>query len=171
MISMGNVQKLRSFQENVSAGPVTRVCAPEEIVDNFVKLLEGADFSQELRCLKVGRFNMLLRRNMFLELKATYAGLWALALERSFPETGKDIFDIFVQSYTASMSSSDRMSMQNKINDYRDMALNHGDKDFSHISKHLLSFGKVPVVEMKAEVLRLSLILRQHYIFLFERLV
>ncbi len=168
---MDDTQEPCLSPKDSNEGPVGRVCAPEEIVENFVKLLDEADFSPELRCLKVGRFNMLLRRDMLLELKATYAGLWALALERSFPQTDKEIFTLFLENFTASMSSANKMSLQNKVNDYRDMAMNHGDKDFSHISRHLLSFAKVPDAEMKAEILRLSLILRQHYSFLFERLV
>ncbi len=164
-------------EEQLSVSPSQTSSEPkhaysiDEVVANFVALLNDADFSKELRMLKIGTFNPLLKRSMLTEMKGIYTALWALALQRSFPETAECIFDNFVDQYCQNMSSRAHKQLHDKMYAYKDMILLHGDQDFSHISWHLLSFSKVPQDEMKAEVLRLSLHLRQHYTFLFERLV
>ncbi len=151
--------------------PIIPLSDPREIAATFEALLSTADFTQELRMFKVGRFNRSLRKTLLNEFEGTYIGLWALALEQSFPKDAQIIFDTFLQKYLEKFAAKRRSSMSAKIKAYRDMVLSTGGKDFSQLSRHLLSFAKIEDSALKAETLRLSLVLRNHYSFIFQRLV
>ncbi len=143
----------------------------EEVAANFEALLRDVDFSPELRIFQIGFFNGTLRRSLDQELRMVYIGLWAKALEQSFPQTAGAFFKYFVQHHVQSLQESTQKMVQEKILAYRDMILRSDAKDFNHISEHLLSFTKVKEEDRKAKTLRLSLALRNHYTFIFQRLV
>ncbi len=151
--------------------PTITECNPEEVVATFENLLSSVDFEEELRMFKIGRFNRSLRNNMSNEFEATYIGLWTLALKRSFPDAATEIFSLFLERYAQKNTSKSKAGMVEKLLAYRDMMSSAGDKDFSEVSRHLLSFGKVEDATLKAETLRLSLVLRSHYEFIFQNLV
>ncbi len=151
--------------------PTIPQCVPEEVVATFESLLSAVDFTKELRMFNVKIFDRSLRNTLLKEFEATYVGLWSLALERSFPQSANDIFDCFLEKYTQKKSSKNKDSIIKKLRAYREMMHSVGDQDFSQVSLHLLSFGEVKEGTLKAETLRLSLILRNHYEFIFQRLV
>ncbi len=151
--------------------PTTTECVPAEVVATFENLLSTVDFTQELKMFKVGRFDRSLRKTLLKEFESTYIGLWSLALERSFPESANDIFNMFLEKYAQKDSAKSKNNTAEAIRAYREMMHTVGDKDFSKVSIHLLSFGKVEDATLKAETLRLSLLLRNHYEFIFQRLV
>ncbi len=143
----------------------------EEVAANFDALLRDADFSHDLRIFNIGFFNRTLRRSLEQELQMVYIGLWALALEQSFPQTARSFFNYFVQRHVQNLSGTTQKVVYEKIMAYREMILRSDAKDFNHISEHLLSFTKVSEENRKAVTLRLSLTLRNHYTFIFQRLV
>ncbi len=143
----------------------------EEVAANFTALLHDVDFTPELRSFNIGTFNRTLRRVLLHELQMVYIGLWALALEQSFPQTARSFFNFFVKKYVHSLPENTQKATHEKIMAYRDMILRSDAKDFNHISQHLLSFTKVKEEDRKADTLRLSLALRNHYTFIFQRLV
>ncbi len=151
--------------------PTIPLSDAKEVAEIFESLLGTVDFSHELRMFKVGRFNRSLRKTLLNEFEGTYIGLWALALEQSFPKNAQEIFDCFLQKYLEKFAPKHRSVISEKIKAYRAMILSTGDKDFSHVSRHLLSFAKIEDSALKAETLRLSLVLRNHYSFIFQRLV
>ena len=142
-----------------------------EVINNFNALLIDVDLKPELELFHISLFNRTLRRTMFEELRMVYIGLWYLALTHSFPQNVDDFFETFLMQYLDKFPTSQRIIIQNKIHDYKDMILRAGTKDFNHISQHLLSFVRIKDKDMKAEVLRLSLALRTHYNFIFQHLV
>ncbi len=166
-------QRLR--QTNVGAKPASvlgfddNVCA--EVSANFKALLDDVDFSSELQVFHLGLFSRTLRRTLLHELQMVYIGLWALALEQSFPQTAKSFFLYFVEEYVRQYKGATKKQIQEKIFAYREMILRADAKDFNHISQHLLSFTKQNAKTQKADTLRLSLALRNHYTFIFQRLV
>ncbi len=143
----------------------------EEVTANFGALLRDVDFAPELRIFNIGFFDRTLRRSLEQELRMVYIGLWALALEQSFPKTAQAFFAFFVKRYVQELTGSTQKVVYEKIMNYRDMILRSDAKDFNHISEHLLSFTKVKEDKRKADTLRLSLALRNHYTFIFQRLV
>ncbi len=143
----------------------------QDVVSNFKALLEDVDFSQELEIFRLRFYNHFLRKQLVNDFKAVYIGLWALALQTSFPQTYDIIFQSFMNDYLSQFNSLERKITQDKIYSYREMILRSDVRDFNHISKHLLSFVKHNRGTYKADTLRLSLLLRTHYTFIFQRLV
>ncbi len=143
----------------------------EEVAANFEALLRDVDFSHELSFFTIGFFDRTLRRTLQQELGMVYIGLWALALEQSFPQTSQSFFTYFVKKYVQKLQGPAQKIALEKIMAYREMILRSDAKDFNHISEHLLSFTKVKEEQRKASTLRLSLALRNHYTFIFQRLV
>ncbi len=161
-----------SSEESAPAGRIVvedSVC--EEVTANFAALLNDVEFTQELAVFKIGLFNRNLRRTLLNELRMVYIGLWAYALERSFPQTASSFFQYFVDHYVQTLPEAVQKPTYDKIMDYRDMIVRSDAKDFNHISLHLLSFTKINEETLKADTLRLSLALRNHYTFIFQRLV
>lgn len=145
--------------------------APDDVIENFLALLRDADFSQELAILKVGKFQFLRRRQLLLEFRALYIGLWRLALARSFPVDGQDIFDAFMAGYADTHNNTTTQRLLTRGQQYAEILLAEGDKDYTHISQHILSFGILPEKDRKAMNLRLALAIRQLYTFIFTRLI
>lgn len=142
-----------------------------EVKDNFLALLRDADFSQELAILKVGRFQFLRRRHVLLEFRALYIGLWRLALARSFPSTGQEIFDSFLSDYANTHKDVASQRLLTRGQQYAEILLAEGDKNYFPISQHILSFGVLKEQDRKAMNLRLALSIRQLYTFIFDRLI
>lgn len=143
----------------------------EEVIANFMALLNDADFSQELAMLKVGKFQFMRRRQLLLEFRALYIGLWRLALASSFPVDGEHIFQTFLQEYAASHQSMSTSRLLTRGQQYADILLAEGDKNYTSISLHILSFIPLDEKDRKAKSLRLALSIRQLYKFIFDRLI
>lgn len=140
-------------------------------MENFLALLRDADFSQELAMLKVGKFQFLRRRQLLLEFRALYIGLWRLALARSFPVDGQDIFDAFISGYASTHKDTATQRLLTRGQQYAEILLAEGDRNYTHISQHILSFGTLDEKDLKAMSLRLALAIRQMYTFIFDRLI
>ncbi len=145
--------------------------ACKEVVANFTALLEDVDFAPELEIFNLKFYNAILRKKLIQDFKAIYIGLWAMALQTSFPQTCEAFFHYFMEGYLQQFKNLERKKMQDKVYAYREMVLRSDVRDFNHISQHLLSFVKHNEETHKANTLRLSLALRNHYAFIFQRLV
>ncbi len=143
----------------------------EEVLDNFDALLRDAIFPKELHLLGVGRFSFLRRRQMLLELRALYIGLWHLALMRSFPTAYQEIFDAFLTRYAKRHPDKDSARLLTRALEYVDMLHHKGDKNFMEVSRHLASFLQLDEDGAKTLALHLALSLRASYTFIFERLI
>lgn len=143
----------------------------EEVLDNFDALLRDAIFPKELHLLGVGRFSFLRRRQMLLELRALYIGLWRLALMRSFPTAYQEIFDAFLARYAKRHPDKDSACLLTRALEYVDMLHHKGDKNFMEVSRHLASFLQLDEDAAKTLALHLALSLRASYTFIFERLI
>lgn len=143
----------------------------EEVTANFVALLNDADFSQELALFKVGKFQFMRRRQLLLEFRALYIALWRLALASSFPVDGEHIFQYFLQEYAATHPGMNTSRLLTRGQQYAEILLADGDKNYTGISLHILSFVSLNEKDRKAKSLRLALSIRQLYNFIFDRLI
>lgn len=143
----------------------------EEVLDNFEALLRDVVFPRELRLLGVGRFHFLRRRQMLLELRALYIGLWHLALQRSFPTAHQELFDAFLARYARRRPDRESARLLERAVEYVEMLRHKGDRDFTEVSRHLASFLELDEDASKTLALRLALALRASYTFIFERLI
>ncbi|MCL1985636.1 MAG: hypothetical protein FWG59_04230 [Betaproteobacteria bacterium] len=144
----------------------------EEVIANFQALISSWNFNAKLRQLGIGAMHIMRRRQMLLELKGLFAGLWRLALTRSFPGDGQQIFEGYLE-HCLSNSKSDKNARQlvERSRQYAEMLNLRGDTDFSEVSRHLTSFLHLPESARKGATLKLALDIRQMYNFIFERMI
>lgn len=144
----------------------------EEVIANFTALLNDTDFSQELALLKIGKFQFMRRRQLLLEFQALYIALWRLALASSFPVDGEHIFQAFLQKYAATHTNEKTTArLLTRCQQYADILLAEGDKNYTNISLHILSFIALSEKDRKALSLHLALAIRKTYAFIFARLI
>ena len=142
-----------------------------EVVENFEALLDQTDFHYELGLLGVSRVRFYLRRKMKKELKALFIGLWRLALERSFPHDGEEIFERFLERHTADLAPKKSEAFTAKVRDYVEGLRSHGDTDFMPTAEHLTSLTGSSSETESALRLRLALHIRNVYTLIFDRLI
>jgi hypothetical protein len=144
----------------------------EEVIANFQALVESWDFNAELARLGIGAMQIMRRKQMLLEFKGLFAGLWRLALTRSFPEDGRQIFESYLrQCLSGPKSGKKAQQLVERSRQYAEMLSLRGDTDFSEISRHLTSFLNLPESSRKSATLKLALDIRQMYNFIFERMI
>jgi hypothetical protein len=144
----------------------------EEVIANFQALVESWDFDVEIKRLGIGAMQIMRRKRMRLEFKGLMTGLWRLALTRSFPEDGLQIFEGYLARCLAPPKSGKKaQQMVERARQYAEMIALRGDTDFSEVSRHMTSFLDLPESGRKGATLKLALEIRQMYNFIFERMI
>ncbi|MFC4678976.1 hypothetical protein [Desulfovibrio legallii] len=152
----------------VSAAPAEAV---RTALDNFAALLADADFTAELELLQVKRLQVLRRRQMLFELRALYMALWRLALGRSFPQDADAMFAQFQREYRQKRKDRQCAGLLTRAREYWGMLEPRGDADFSPVARHICSFSPQDEKQARNMTLKLVLHIRQHYNFIFARLI
>ena len=144
----------------------------EEVIANFQALIDSWDFSAALRQLGINAMQIMRRKQMLLEFRGLFVGLWRLALTRSFPEDGQQIFEGYLD-YCMHSPKNGKKARQfvERARQYAEMFALRGDTDFSEVSRHLTSFLPLPESARKSATLKLALDIRQMYNFIFERMI
>ena len=144
----------------------------EEVIANFQALIGGWNFNAKLGQLGIGAMHVMRRRQMLLEFKGLFTGLWRLALMRSFPEEGRQIFEEYLERCLSNpKNEKSARQLVERSRQYADMLDLRGDTDFSEVSRHLTSFLHLPESAHKSAVLKLALDIRQMYNVIFERMI
>ena len=143
----------------------------EEVIANFQALIDSWDFKAALRQLGIGSMQIIRRKQMLLEFKGLFAGLWRLALASSFPEDGQQIFEGYLKACLGSQSGKNAQQLVERACQYAEMLTLRGTADFSEVSRHLTSFLNLPEPVRKRATLKLALDIRQMYNFIFERMI
>lgn len=146
--------------------------SPEALVQaNFAALLQGTDFTAELEILGIGRMQFMRRRQMLVELRGLYMGLWRLALDSSFPHDADAIFADFLRAYAVRYPDKVSGRVLERAEQYWGMLQAKGKSDFSDVARHLCSFAPQEQGDARARVLRLVLLIRNAYTMIFDRLI
>jgi len=149
-----------------------QVYTHEEVIENFQALIDSMDFSAELRQLGIGTMQIMRRKQMLLEFKGLFIGLWRLALTRSFPEDGQQIFEGYLERCLNDPQKGKRaQKIVERSRQYAEMLTLRRDADFSEVSRHLTSFLHLPESLRKSATLKIALDIRQMYNFIFERMI
>ena len=144
----------------------------EEVIANFQALLDNWDFSANITQLGISAIHIVRRKQMLLELKGLFAGLWRLALARSFPEDGRQIFEGYLERCVSNPKNARKgQQLVERSRNYAEMLAVRGDADFSEVSRHLISFLKLPESVRKSATLKFALEIRKMYTIIFERLI
>jgi hypothetical protein len=142
----------------------------EEVIANFQALVESWDFDVEIKRLGIGAMQIMRRKQMRLEFKGLVAGLWRLALTRSFPEDGGEIFEGYLERCQNPGGKTTQQFVE-RARQYAEMLALRGDTDFSEVSRHITSFLDLPESARKGATLKLALEIRQMYNLIFERMI
>jgi hypothetical protein len=144
----------------------------EEVIANFLALIDSWDFGAELRRFGIGPMHIMRRRRMLLEFRGLFAGLWRLALTRSFPDDGQQIFEGYLEAAVIRAKNGEKAQRHvERARYYAKMLAVRGDTDFSEVSRHLASLVRLPEADHKSVTLKLALDIRQMYNFIFERMI
>ena len=142
----------------------------EEVIANFQTLVERWDFDTEIKRLGIGAMQIMRRKQMRLEFQGLAAGLWRLALARSFPEDGQQIFEGYLER-CLDEGGKKAQQLVERSRQYAEMIALRGDTDFSEVSRHITSFLDLPDAARKGATLKLALEIRQMYNLIFERMI
>ena len=148
------------------------VYTPDEVIANFLALVESWDFDTEVKRLGIGAMQIMRRKRMRLEFKGLAAGLWRLALTRSFPEDGQIIFEGYLARCLEQPKGRKKAQQLVELSrQYAAMIALRGDTDFSEVSRHMTSFLDLHESARKGATLKLALEIRQMYNLIFERMI
>lgn len=152
--------------------PPTRIqVSPEVLADNFQALLESVSRTEAFGILELGRFRFGLRRRMGRELLALYAGLWNLALRRSFPHDYEEIFRTWLLREKARLPARRRREWEKRILQYVDSLRQYGDADFSEPSRHITGLLEADEARSRRISFGMALYVRRIYTYFFDHLL
>lgn len=141
------------------------------LADNFQALLESVSRTEAFGILELGRFRFGLRRRMGRELLALYAGLWNLALRRSFPHDYEEIFRTWLLREKARLPARRRREWEKRILQYVDSLRQYGDADFSEPSRHITGLLEADEARSRRISFGMALYVRRIYTYFFDHLL
>lgn len=147
-------------------------CSPESLVRNFTAIVDDADYRPVMDILGVGGLQFNRRKLLKREFRALYIGLWRLALMRSFPDQHAAVFQAFMENEAARCKNRrEAANSAQLVLQYVDKLREHGDADFSDVSRHVLSLLEFDETRTRAMILKLALHLRRMYTHFFDHLL
>jgi hypothetical protein len=143
-----------------------------EVIQQFLALYNCMDFKPELEDIGIGRFPFGRRKKALRELRALSIALWGLALRKSFPKDAADFFAAFRAFFPVIFpADKERALMENRVNIYVDCLNVKKDADFLPVAEYLAEVLALDADDMRRLRLKLSLITRNLYTLIFDRLV
>jgi len=165
------VAKADDAQEGQSRISVAHYTA-DEVIRQFLGLYHSLDFKAELADLGVTRWQFLRRRTAVQALRAICIALWGLALQKSFPNDAGDFFAALRdQAPALAGSAKDTARLHACVNTYVELLAPKKDADFSPAATHLATILALHAEEVPRLRVKLSLIIRNLYVLIFDKLV
>lgn len=141
-------------------------------MDNFAALLHSMDFAHELSMLGIPGYKFLKRRRIRRELTALTICLWRLALERSFPEHWRAMFESFLAHTLEEIDHTEKAAQfEHTVRNYQAMLEKRREADFTEAGAHVVDLLKLPEPRATSLRLRLTLHIRSLYTLVFDRLI
>jgi len=144
----------------------------DEVIRQFLGLYHSLDFKAELADLGITRWQFLRRRKAVQALRAICIALWGLALQKSFPNDAGDFFAALRESAPMlAGSSKETVRLHESVNAYVELLAPKKDADFSPLATHLAAMLVQQAEELPRLRVKLSLIIRNLYVLIFDKLV
>lgn len=144
----------------------------DEVIRQFLALYNCMDFRAELDDLGVSRFQFMLRGKVLREFRALCIALWGLALTKSFPYDAGDFFAQFqAKAPMLADGSKDAAYLQNRVNIYIDLLTLKKDADFLPVADYMTEALALNPRDLPRMRLKLSLVMRNLYTLIFNKLV
>ena len=161
---------------NRTDDPTTRVSVAhytsDEVIRQFLGLYNCLDFKTELEEIGITRFQFMRRKKAMREFRALSIALWGLALQKSFPNDAGAFFAEFREK--APMLAGDGkevMRLHARVNEYIELLSPKRDADFSPVASYLANVLALNANDQARLRLKLSLIIRNLYMLIFDKLV
>jgi len=144
----------------------------DEVIQQFLALYNCMNFKGELEEIGIGKFQFGRRKKALREFRALCIALWGLALQKSFPYDAQDFFREF-QAKFPDLASGGKAATQlrNRVNIYVDLLTPKKDTDFLPVAEYLSEVLALDADDFRRLRLKLSLIVRNLYMLIFNKLV
>lgn len=144
----------------------------EEVLGQFLALYNGMDFKRELDDLGITRFSASRRKRIQREFQGLSIALWRLALLKSFPDDAERFFTEFKEK-SPIMNTRDCSGeeMQLRVSAYMELMEAKRDKDFLPVAGYLANILALDEEEVDRLRVKLSLIIRNLFTRIFNKLV
>lgn len=144
----------------------------DEVIQHFLALYNCMDYKAELEDIGIGRFQFSRRKKALRELRALTIALWGLALQKSFPYDAAAFFHEFcTKSQDLNAKGGASVRLRNRLNIYVDLLTPKKDADFLPVAEYLSDVLALNAEDFLRLRLKLSLIIRNLYMLIFNRLV
>lgn len=176
MAQANSIPDGRQDDEPEGAAPRARVSvahySADEVIQQFLALYHCLDFKAELAEIGIGRFHLARRKKALHEFRVLAVALWGLALQKSFPVDAQAFFAEFkakIPDVTGRGRTAERFA--NRLNIYVDLLAPKKDADFLPVAEYLSEVLALNADDFLRLRLKLSLIIRNLYVLIFDRLV
>lgn len=163
------------FDQESTDGSQSRIritsYSAEEVIRQFSAIYNCLDFKAELEDLGVGRFQFSRRKKAIREFRMLCIALWGLALQKSFPTDAREFFDVFRTTLPELKEGREAAVLQNRINIYIDLLNPKKDTDFSPVAAYIAEMLAPDEADQRRLRLKLSLLIRNLYMLIFDKLV
>ena len=150
---------------------VTRYSA-EEVVSQFLSLYSCLDFKSEIAELGIGSLHIRRRKKALREFRAISIALWGIALQKSFPQDAPAFFEhLLTVAPFLTGKSKECVRLQGRVNIYVDLMAGKKDTDFLPVAEYLAAVLALSDEDTNRLRLKVSLITRQLYTLIFDKLV
>lgn len=150
---------------------VTRYSA-DEVIRQFIGLYACLDFTAQLEYIGVRRMQFLRRKKVLREFRAMSIALWGLALQKSFPGNAGNFFSEFLEKAAFLLGNGrEATRLRERVNDYVTLLASKKDADFSPVADYLAKILALHSDDVARLRLKLSLIIRNLYVLIFDNLV
>jgi len=144
----------------------------DEVIRQFLGLYYSLDFKAELADLGITRWQFLRRGKAVRALRAICIALWGLALQKSFPNDAGDFFAEFrARAPMLAGSWKETARLHESVNAYVELLAPKKDADFSPVASHLAAILALHPEDAPRLRVKLSLIIRNLYVLIFDKLV
>ena len=159
------------MNESISRVTVAQYSAAE-VIQQFLALYNCMDFKPELEDIGIGKFQFARRKKALREFRALSIALWGLALQKSFPNDAEAFFQEFREHFPSMLSSAkENALMQSRIDIYVACLNDKKDTDFLPVASYLAEVLALDAEDMRRLRFKLSLITRNVYSMIFDKLV
>ena len=144
----------------------------DEVLRQFLGLYNCLDFKAELEDIGISRFQFVRRKKALREIRALSIALWGLALQKSFPNDAEEFFAEFREKAPMLSDGTKKAAhFQERINTYIELLDAKRDTDFLPVAEHLAETLALNSHDLRRLRLKLSLITRNLYKLIFDKLV
>lgn len=144
----------------------------EEVIRQFLGLYSCMDFKFELEDLGIGKFQFLRRKKALRHLRSLAIALWGLALQRSFPSDHEEFFSsLFATAPMLADGGKEAGHLRKLTATYVELLEEKREKDFLPVANHLAEVLALHSKDLPRLRLKLSLLIRNLYTLIFNKLV